>query len=694
MNKSTLKKFLYIFTSIVIISCNSTPSPTNEESQELLQLMPIWTDNLLQEIRATGQDTMDNDIIQTVCEVPLSILKTPRLLSIASIRDEEMSRTYTQMMVEPVQLCDTLTNFLGVDEGLDTLLRRQFFEATLTLVSNPQRLIPIANDFIHSMKIIHIGKSDFSVFEERVQSYASPTSEYLTELSNENISNLTKFKLVVITITDDFYEDGFYKKIDELNQKTNVIIINFGGVFNLKKLKSNQTILQIYEKNQITEDLAAQLIFGGIKAQGQLPTHISDAFPYGQGDTTTAITRLQYTLPDNADIDSERLYSGIQKVVARAIRKKAIPGCQILVAKSGKIIFNQSFGHFTYDKKKPVTNENIYDLASITKVAATTMGLMKLYEEEKIPDINDRLSVYLGNETTKGKRSRIKNLRLRYLMTHRSGLPASFPIIQYVRLKDKTSEAYLSSFSKEKNNDFSVKITDELFIKKSLQTDVWEDVQRSRLSRKGRFKYGDLNFFILQKVIEKLTQKPLDEYVTNSFYQPLNLNTLTFEPLKHFPKEQIIPTELDKKWRNKLLQGRVHDEAAAFFGGVSGHAGLFGRAEDLAVLGQLFLNGGTYGNQRFFKKETLDFFIDNKHGNHRGLGFDRKVRNGAGYYNGASKASYGHNGYTGTCFWVDPEKELIYIFLSNRVYPKKHNNKLMKLKTREKVHRAIYKAMK
>jgi CubicO group peptidase (beta-lactamase class C family) len=378
--------------------------------------------------------------------------------------------------------------------------------------------------------------------------------------------------------------------------------------------------------------------------------------------------------------------------VARAIRKKAIPGCQILVAKSGKVIFNQSFGHFTYDKKRSVTNDNIYDLASITKVAATTLAFMRLYEEGQIEDINDRLSAYLDAETAEGKRSRIKDVRLRYLMTHRSGLPVGFPIIQYVRLKNRTSDDYLSYFSKEEKDNFSIQITDNLFMNANLQTDVWEDVQRSRLKRKGRFKYSDVNFFVLQKVIEKLTQQSLDEYVSQSFYQPLNLNTLTYKPLEHFEKERIVPTEVDKKWRDQLLQGTVHDEAAAFFGGVGGHAGLFGRTEDLAILGQMLLNDGTYGNQRFFKKETLDFFISSKHGNHRGLGFDRKTKNGPGYYNGSSKASYGHNGYTGTCFWVDPEADLIYIFLSNRVHPKKNNDKLMQLKTREKVHRAIYKA--
>lgn len=692
MNRLTFKNLLYILVGITAISCNSTPTPT-ENNQELLQLMPIWTDNLLQEIRSTGQDTMNDDIIQTVCDVPLSILKTPRLLSIASIRDEEMSRTYTQMMIEPVQLCDTLTNFLGVDEGLDTLLKRRFFEATLTLVSNPQRLVPISNDFISSLKIIHLGKADFSVFDKRTKSYAPANSQYLDNLSAQNIKDLATSELVIITITEEIFDANFYKKIDQLNQKTNVILINFGGVFNLKKLNPKQTILQIYEKNKITEDLAAQLIFGAMKANGQLPTHISDAFSYGAGDTATAITRLKYTLPEDANVNSERLYSGIEKVVARAIRKKAMPGCQILVAKSGKVIFNQSFGHFTYDKKRLVTNEDIYDLASITKVAATTLALMRLYEEGEIKDINDRLSAYLGDETAKGERSRIKDIRLQYLMTHRSGLSAGFPILQYVRLKNRTSGDHWNYFSKEKKGGFSVQITDHLFMNANLQTDVWEDIQRSRLKRKGRFQYSDLNFFILQKVIEKQTQQPLNEYVTRSFYQPLNLNTLTYKPLERFEKERIVPTEFDKKWRDQLLEGTVHDEAAAFFGGVGGHAGLFGRTEDLAILGQLFLNGGTYGNQRFFKKETLDFFISNEHGNHRGLGFDRKVRNGAGYYNGASKASYGHNGYTGTCFWIDPEADLVYIFLSNRVHPNKDNDSLMKLKTREGVHRAIYKAL-
>ena len=410
--------------------------------------------------------------------------------------------------------------------------------------------------------------------------------------------------------------------------------------------------------------------------------------------TFSSLASMEHNSPEVMNLDSSKLHRSIDKIVARAIRKKAMPGCQILVAKQGKVVFQKSYGHFTYDKKIAVDNAHLYDLASITKVASTTLALMYLYENGKIKDINDRLSTYLGETNEEGERSRIKNIRLRYLMTHRSGLPVGFPILNYVRYQDTTSQEYWNNFSHQFSSEFSEPITDNFFIKKELQSLVWNDIQRSKLSKRGSFQYSDINFFVLQKVIEELSQMPLNEFVSQKFYEPLALQSVMFRPLERFKKDCIVPTELDKKWRNQQIHGTVHDEGSAFMGGVAGHAGLFGTAQELAIIGQLLLNGGEYNGQRFLKKETVDYFTSSKHGNYRGLGFDRKSRNGSGYYYGASKSTFGHNGYTGTCFWIDPVHELVYIFLSNRVYPEKHNDKLMKLKVRENIHRAVYKAMK
>jgi CubicO group peptidase (beta-lactamase class C family) len=682
----------------VLLGCQSWQEPEyNSETSlyEKLNLTPAWTDNLLKEIKAKGQDTMSNDWIKTACDLPISILKTPRLLSLAAIRDQDLSKAYAQLMIEPVELCDTNFNFLWVDNSIDTTVKRAFFEETITLASNPKRLIPITNPIMSDYKIIHIGRESRMTFDIRMNSYAWNESRQINRFTNDDIKELKKHKLLVITLNDPIVHPRFYKNLKKLNEATNVILVNFGNLLNLKELDKSYTVVQVYEKNEMTEDLVAQHLFGAIAAKGQLPTHISSSFDYGQGDTTTATNRLAYGMPQDVGINAVKLKEDIDKVMARAIRKKATPGAQILVAKRGKIIFHQSYGYHTYDKEIPVNNSNLYDLASITKVAATTLAMMKLYDEGKITDVNNRLSDYFGEMTSDGKRSTIKRLRLRYLLTHRSGLPVGFPILQYVRLKDQSEDSkYWNYFSRTKNDVFNVKITDDLYLKEDLQESVWQDVQRSKVRSRGKFQYSDVNFFILQKLIEQLTNEGLDDYVEERFYEPLGLPTLTYNPLLYFQKSNIIPTAFDKKWRKQLLQGEVQDDAAAFMNGVGGHAGLFGRAEDLAVIGQLLLNGGTYGGERYFKSSTIDYFRGTGHGNHRGLGFDRNPKsNENGCYHGASKDTYGHSGYTGTAFWIDPDNELVYVFLSNRVHTNKDNERLMKLKVREMVHRAVYKAM-
>ena len=617
------------------------------------------------------------------------------MFSIASIRDEKLAQSFAQMMIAPIQMCDIDVNLLAVDDNLDMAFKKEFFGQTLTLPSNPNKIIPV-REASAGIQIIHIGKEKRVAFNQRCKGY-SPTakSTHSPHLELFDSQLFEKKKVVIITLNKKIKYDDFYQELKELNKKTKLIIVNFGNLDNLKKLSKEFTIVQVYEQNEVTEDICAQLIFGSRNAVGQLPIDVSSDFKYGQGDDKTPVIRFQSTSPYEVGIDGKEMETNIDKVMARAIRKKATPGGRVLIAKSGNIIFNKSYGYHTYDKIQKVKDKDVYDIASITKVASTTLAIMRLYEQGKIKDIEDYWEAYFGTKTKKGDVSRIHNLRLRYLLTHRSGLPSSAPVVEYVRIKDQLSEEFLDYFSNEKKGDYSVKITDDLYLKKQLHEELWYDIQRTRRSSSRSFKYSDVNFIILQRLIEHLTKQPLDEYVTKEFYEPLQLNSLVYNPLGKIKDSRIVPTEYDKNWRNKQLKGEVQDETAAFLGGVAGHAGLFSSAEDLATLGQMLLNGGEYGGTRLFKKETIDFFTSTKHGNHRGLGFDVKSKKGAaGCYYGAGKGTFGHSGYTGTSLWVDPVNDLVYVFLSNRVYTDKKNDGLIKYKTREMVHRAIYKAMR
>jgi CubicO group peptidase (beta-lactamase class C family) len=680
--------------TILIISWIFASCGNSEKSYQPKQhLTPVWTDNLLQEIQATGQDTMDSDIVKKICDLPLSILKTPRLFSIASIRDENLAQSYAQMMIAPIQMCDIDVNLLAVDDNLDIAFKKEFFGQTLTLPSNPKKIIPIRA--ASNIQIVHIGRAKRDDFDHKIGGYTSINKiEHLLEPELFISEPLEQKKVVIVTLTDKITYNGLYQELALLNKKTKLIIVNFGNIDNLKKLSKAFTIVQVYEQNEITEDICAQLIFGARNATGQLPIDVSNDFKYGQGDNKTPVIRFQYASAYEVGINGNELETNIDKIMARAIRKKATPGGRVLIVKSGNIILNKSYGFHTYDKVQKVKDNDVYDIASITKVAATTLAVMRLYEQGKIDDVEDYWEKYFGTKTEKGETSRIHNLRLRYLLTHRSGLPSSAPIVQYVRVKDQLSDEFLDYFSNKKTGDYSVKITDDLYLKKQLHEEMWNDIQRTRRSSSRSFKYSDVNFLILQRLVEHLTKQPLDEYVTKEFYKPLQLNSLVYNPLGKIKSERIVPTEFDKKWRNQQLKGQVQDETAAFLGGVGGHAGLFSSAEDLATIGQMLLNGGEYGGTRLFKKETIDFFTSTKHGNHRGLGFDVKSKKGAaGCYYGAGKGTFGHSGYTGTSLWVDPANDLVYVFLSNRVYTDKKNDRLMKYKTREMVHRAIYKAM-
>ena len=325
-------------------------------------------------------------------------------------------------------------------------------------------------------------------------------------------------------------------------------------------------------------------------------------------------------------------------------------------------------------------------MASITKIAGTTLALMNLHEN-KLIEIEAKLRTYLPES----ERSRLKNLKLRHLLTHRSGLPSNAPISKYVRISDTISTTFKAYFASQNSKKFPIQITEKQFMNKSVQADLWNEIYKLKLKQRRKYNYSDLNFLLLQKVVETKSNQRLDVFLDKNIYNKLGLNYLQFNPLLNNEKQSIVPTILDKKWRYKMLQGEVHDEMSALFAGVCGNAGLFSNANDLGIIAQMLLDKGNYGTEQIFKAETIDFFINKKHTGHRALGFDRR---GAGCYQGASKETFGHSGYTGTCVWIDAKADLIYIFLSNRVHPNPKNDKLMKLKTRELIHREFYKSLK
>lgn len=564
----------------------------------------------------------------------------------------------------------------------DTFLCRTFFEKSLTLVQNKSETIPFRDILERKFKLVYLGNYP-AAFAERLAYYCDFETIKAEEYSWETMTKSDNILLIInqLNIKNEALTNFFEAAYAHKNQVT---VINFETIKNLLYFSKYPTVLQVYESNVITEDWSAQLLFGGIQAKGILPITVSNDFQEGQGDTTTPIIRLRYTLPEAVNMSSKKL-AEIEKIMARAIRKKAIPGGQIMVIKSGQVVHYQSYGSFTYDKIQAVHNLNLYDLASVTKAFGTTLATMKLYDDGLL-DVDKTLKDYVA----KSEKSPSRNLKIRHLLTHRTGLPPNAPISKYVRIRDTVSTAYKAYFASHNSEAYSVKIAENQYMAKQVQEELWDKIYKIRPGRSRNYLYSDVNLALIQSVNEAISGETMDTYLDRYIYHRLGLRKVLFNPLKVYQKDFIVPTILDKKWRRCLLQGEVHDEMSALLGGVSGNAGLFANANDLGVLSQMLLNDGNYAGEQIFSPKTIKDFIYGNYSGHRALGFDKK---GAGCYEGASKETFGHSGFTGTCVWIDPKAELIYIFLSNRVYPDPENAKLMELDTRRLVHRAIYKAL-
>lgn len=391
-------------------------------------------------------------------------------------------------------------------------------------------------------------------------------------------------------------------------------------------------------------------------------------------------TTLKISQPEAVGIDGKKLTERIDAIAEEAIREKATPGAVVLVVKDNQIIFEKAYGYHTYTNQIPTKVEDVFDLASVSKIAATTLAVMELTEEGKI-NLNETMGHYLKEARKTNK----ADIPLRDVMLHQAGFIPFIPF--YRNLKPNDHQADSSSA-------YDVKVADGYYLKKNYFNDVmWPEMLESAVKPRGNYVYSDISMYVMQKVIEAQTKTPLDQYVQKHFYDKLGMISTGYNPWKRFLADRIIPTERDDaSFRDTLLVGFVHDQGAAMANGVAGHAGLFSTAGDLAIYGQMLLNRGTYGGVRLFKPETVDLFTSKQGTNsRRGYGFDRADEDRKKEYPSslASLATYGHTGYTGTCIWMDPESQLVYIFLSNRVHPKV-SNKLSDLNIRSRILDAVY----
>ncbi|MFL0684474.1 MAG: glycoside hydrolase family 3 N-terminal domain-containing protein [Algoriphagus aquaeductus] len=482
---------------------------------------------------------------------------------------------------------------------------------------------------------------------------------------------------------------GDIQLIKSLEKRQKVATVLFGNAYAAKALEGFGNIVLAYENTGITQQLAPQILFGGRPGKGILPVTVSGQFSHGVGGYLADLNRLSYGVAKSVGLDSKKL-DKIDEVAQKMMQIQAAPGANVLVVKDGKVVFERSYGYLDYRKSAQVTPETVYDLASITKVLATTQAAMFLHSRGEL-DMTKTLGDYLPELKGTNK----ANLVLKDVMAHEAGLKAFIP--HYVNTV-QSGQWKPSYYQASQNPGFSRPVSNDMYAMDGLRDSIWHWTVKSELLPKpNKYVYSDLTMYFMQAVIERIVRQPLDEFLDQNFYAPLGLHTLTFNPFQKMPLTRIAPTENDLAFRKRQIQGYVHDPGAAMYGGVAGHAGLFGTANDLAVMMQLMLNKGSYGEISLIKPETIEAFTKRQSNmSRRGWGWDKpEPEKGKGGSAGklAPKSTFGHTGFTGTCVWADPENDLIYVFLSNRVYPDGGNNKLLDAGIRTQIHDLIYEAM-
>lgn len=572
-------------------------------------------------------------------------------------------------------------------------LNEQLLASVITAARNDRAILPL--QFLENKKIatVTVGLPAPNTFTDITSKYTS-VSHFVAD--NENSNSLDGLLNPYTTIIAAIYRDpSLYPQVldrlADLQKEHDVIIAVFGSPLWLKSLDRFDTVIEAYGGGPMG-NIVAQAIFGALPIDGSLPLTVSPVFVKGSGDSLPDLQRLGYSYPEDVGLDS-RVLQKIESIANEAIVTESTPGCYVLVAREGKVVYEQGFGHTTYDNEVPVTEETIYDLASVTKVSATLQAVMFMYDRGLI-DVYKKASYYLPEL----KNSNKSEYTLKDILTHQAGLWPFLPFWAYTMKNAAYLPAYYDTIA---SGSYPYLVAEGLYASAAMRDTLWNWIIDARVREKPArtpydYRYSDMGFYILQHLSEKLLNQPMEDFLQQNLYEPLGAVTVGYLPLRRFPKSRIAPTERDSLFRKQLLVGTVHDQGAAMLGGIAGHAGLFSNANDLAKLGQMLLQEGYYGGIQYYRPETVHLFTRKQFdSSRRGLGWDKGAQS---QWNSptsmyASPKAFGHTGFTGTCIWVDPEFNLVYIFLSNRVNPKMTNNKLSSLNIRSRIQDVIYQSI-
>jgi beta-glucosidase-like glycosyl hydrolase/CubicO group peptidase (beta-lactamase class C family) len=573
-------------------------------------------------------------------------------------------------------------------------LQYQLYENAITVLKNDTNIVPIKDLNRQKIAYVKLGDDYNTKFVSTLKKYTEVTEVSAATIDSLNLK-LKEFTNVIIGYhkADKPWKNNDFSSteilwLQEIAKNNRVILDVFAKPYSLLPIPNFDDVeglIVSYQNNDIAQEVSAELLFGAIEAKGKLPVSINESFKVNEGLSTQKLNRLGFTAPENVGMSSEKLKQ-IDVLAQKAIAGKMAPGVQVLVARKGKVIYQKAFGNYTYDSNEKVTNETIFDVASVSKIVGTLPNVMKLYDQNKI-NLNTTLAEMLPIFATSDK----KDIHFKELLTHSAGLLAWIPF--YKATLDSNSKPLSKYYRKLADSQFSKKVADSLFIRNDYHDTIMKMIVDSKLSPKKEYKYSDFTFIILGNYLERATGVPLDVLASEQFFKPIGANNTMYNPLIKIDKNRIAPTEVDNYFRHQTVQGYVHDMAAALEGGVAGHAGLFSNAMDIAKIMQMFLQKGNYGDQQFFSEKTFDdfntcYFCSD--GNRRGLGFDKPQLSGDSPTCGCvSMSSFGHTGFTGIMTWADPVTEIVYVFISNRTYPTNPINALSKEHIREDIQKII-----
>lgn len=600
------------------------------------------------------------------------------------------------------QPVDTTNIIEDLNTVVDKALYEEAIEKALTILKNEDETLPIKNLDNKKFAYVSFGDASGEHFLKQLRKYTN-IDKIKAENLDSYVQKLKKYDYVIIGFHKAHLDRNPWKGykftekelvfIYEIARTNKVILDVFARPYALLDLKTSanfEGIIMSYQNSKISQEVSAQLIFGARAAGGSLPVSLGEDFPVGTSVKTQILRRLQFGVPESVGLSSQKLKK-IDSLAKVGLWAKMMPGSQIIVARKGKVVYNKTFGYHTPERKRKVKETDVYDLASLTKILATLPLIMQLVDKD-ILTMDTKLSEMLPEY----KNSNKANITLKKMLSHYAKFKAWIPY--YVHTIDSVTKLPSRKYySKVKKGKFKIKVADKLYLREDYKDSIYEIIKDSDLRSRLSYKYSDLPYYLLKKYLEEFYGTSLDKVIQRNFYQSLGANYSTYLPLEKFPKSKIPPTENDQVFRMQKVQGYVHDQGAAMLGGVSGHAGLFSNANDVAKIMQMYLWKGFYGGKRYFMPETLDLFNQCYFCNdnvRRGVGFDKPQLGDSGPTCGCvSMLSFGHSGFTGTFTWADPEEELVYVFLSNRTYPDASNRKIIKTNLRSNIQQVIYDAI-